>query len=1276
MRIFISILILTSFTFAIYSAEAAVITVCSSGCNSTTVQGGINVASNNDEVRIIDSREYNEAVDINKAIHLTSNVTPLPTIYRSSSVNPLIDITVNNVNISKLNIKLNISSCALSSSVIRISSVDNILIKNSKIEVGPCVWWGINIQSGASNNTIINNNITSDKVTGLRISGSTSSYNLISNNNFDVYQWGNSLILESSASNNTITNNSFIVNDYGTAIYTEGSSTSYNLIRNNDILINGGDGIDLRSSNNELDNNRITSYDTSGYGILLRDASNNILENSNITTFKDNGYGIYLWSSSSNNILLNNTIVTSGDTAHAIFIGANSNNNNITSHTIKTYNTSAYGVFFNSSTNNRVFDSIINATNASDIRLRGTDSLENYIINSSYNKSDISFYFLTDTIKLYHQYYLDVYVNDTSGNPINQTNVSAWDKYNTFAFSQLTNSSGYIPRQVLSEFIANATPYNATSGYYYFTNYTVNATKASYDPDEKQVNLTQSMSTFLTLSQDQTSPQYFDNSTNSTAAGEPVEFRLKWTDDVALDSYVFSLDNCTGSFSNITETNFTTGGTEDWSNETYVINSTIGCTIRWKVYANDTSNNWNVSDVSSFITLPSYCEIGIESVPYTINQDNTYYCLIKDVYSTSNVITFSSDIQNSTLDCLGHNIDGNDGSNYGVYLQSNDINNTVKNCNITDVDYGVYIFGGKNYTIINNTANSNDAGFYLRNTEYNSLINNTANDNSYGGIMYGFYLYDSDYNYITNNTANRNQYGIVFSNSENNIIENNVFNENTVGYYVGAIYVTANSHNNSFVNNIANYNDIGIILDDSNDNSFVNNTVSGNGDMGFWLSSGTAANNNMTGGSVWSNTYDYTLSKDGTTNYFRNTNFTESRTIRFFGTSYWFTYNNEPAEEVWLRTKIDDSVETITRNITNWNNTLMVWDDSASTALTATYNIAGLNANKYYNVYNNSVLAYSLQTNSSGDLPSFAIYLSSEHEIKVEEDQTSPKYYDNSTNNTVAGQPTLFSLNWTDNVGLDSYIFSFDNCTGSLVNDSAVAMTGTGNWSNVTKVVNSTIGGTIQWRVYANDTSNNWNASDTYSFVTIEYPTTTTTTTIPRRRGGRVFTTTSTTTVIVTTTIAFETTTTISLRCPTCLGCSDWSPCVNNQTSRTCHVCDESTGYVCQPYTETKSCEKPEIKSWIDTLRQHWYVLPISMTIPVIFIFSRYLMVFFSSTQIILKKRVSKYISEIDSPVTVMEVAVKMNLDKQTAEKILLKLVEKRKIKSEKTAEKIWLFSR
>ena len=58
--------------------------------------------------------------------------------------------------------------------------------------------------------------------------------------------------------------------------------------------------------------------------------------------------------------------------------------------------------------------------------------------------------------------------------------------------------------------------------------------------------------------------------------------------------------------------------------------------------------------------------------------------------------------------------------------------------------------------------------------------------------------------------------------------------------------------------------------------------------------------------------------------------------------------------------------------------------------------------------------------------------------ISYELDSGPPTYSLNSTNTTLAGNPTLFSLNWTDDTALDSYIFSFYNgnntstCTGTL----------------------------------------------------------------------------------------------------------------------------------------------------------------------------------------------------------------------------------------------------
>jgi hypothetical protein len=104
-------------------------------------------------------------------------------------------------------------------------------------------------------------------------------------------------------------------------------------------------------------------------------------------------------------------------------------------------------------------------------------------------------------------------------------------------------------------------------------------------------------------------------------------------------------------------------------------------------------------------------------------------------------------------------------------------------------------------------------------------------------------------------------------------------------------------------------------------------------------------------------------------------------------------------------------------------------------------------------------------------------------------DTSAPTYSSNSTNSTYAGTLIMHNLFWQD-TALAGYIFSFNNGTGVYANDSWVSMTGTTNWSNVTKVSNYTVGSTIKWKIYANDTANNLNVSSEYSYTTTNPDTT------------------------------------------------------------------------------------------------------------------------------------------------------------------------------------------
>jgi len=101
-------------------------------------------------------------------------------------------------------------------------------------------------------------------------------------------------------------------------------------------------------------------------------------------------------------------------------------------------------------------------------------------------------------------------------------------------------------------------------------------------------------------------------------------------------------------------------------------------------------------------------------------------------------------------------------------------------------------------------------------------------------------------------------------------------------------------------------------------------------------------------------------------------------------------------------------------------------------------------------------------------------------------DSEAPKYYDNSTNSTYAGQAIEFRLNWTDNVGLSKAITSIWNGSSWVNASTWCSLSGTTSWCNQTLVVNETAQ-QLWWKQYANDTNNNWNTSENFSLVTTTY---------------------------------------------------------------------------------------------------------------------------------------------------------------------------------------------
>ena len=618
----ITYLLMLTFSFLLFllieDANAAVVDVCSSGCNSTSVQTGINLASNGDEVRITDSREYNETVTANKSVLLTSNNTTWPTVFFDGSSNT-VTITANNTTISRLMLKYNGTSASMA--VISATSKSNITIANNIINntgsgnTGYGVLFDTTNSSNVINNTIYTNggNYNYGIYSNKNAQSNNFSNNVINTNgtdsNYGVYSNSGSGV--NNTLNFAITNN--VINADGSGCCNTGI---YNFAKNSTIVSNiittNGDGGYNYGINDGSRGDDIIAYNSistrgnnqNNYGILNEaESSINITGNIVSTNGTINSYGIYTAASYgafvTNNIvstngsgsdnygvyfttqhdtIINNTITTNGTSLNVgILIGGDSSaivNNtisargtgtgnsgiddrgyfsNISNNIISAYGTgnsygiyiggdyanyssnnittaggtTNYGIYFDYIKGSFINDTAINASGSPDIFAANSGG-DNYLVNSTFNESDINI--PTDsTGKIFVQHRIAIRVVDSNGNPVNNTTIvgndtsSVADSENPAgsSFSGTTNSSGYISQQLLTQFLGNRSK-NATSGYLYFTPYTITANKTGYDDYSTQFNFSSSQLLTITLTTSSSG-----GTSTSTGGGETTAKKAK-----------------------------------------------------------------------------------------------------------------------------------------------------------------------------------------------------------------------------------------------------------------------------------------------------------------------------------------------------------------------------------------------------------------------------------------------------------------------------------------------------------------------------------------------------------------------------------------------------------------------------------------------------------------------------------------------------------------------------------------------------------------------------
>lgn len=293
----------------------------------------------------------------------------------------------------------------------------------------------------------------------------------------------------------------------------------------------------------------------------------------------------------------------------------------------------------------------------------------------------------------------------TVNSPVNNTNYTISWIWGNVSLDEGGSWCGYSLNSTV-----NVTMSNDTTIHWYYnisglgdTNYNI-----TFFCNDTTSNMSSSNTIYFTVNaSDYYPPKYFNNSTNSTIAGTSILFSLRWTDNFELGGYIFSLDNATGNFVNYSWVAFSASVVEDWSNVTKTINTSVGKIIRWKVYANDTSNNWN------------------ESLEYSFNTTNEF-----------SVITISSPIINSyhKVNWIELNYTPTDDSDTSMecwyFLNSTETispnspitNNTKDSINITSLSEGLYLLNVKCQDEIPQNGTSSTINFTI--DTINPLVTN------------------------------------------------------------------------------------------------------------------------------------------------------------------------------------------------------------------------------------------------------------------------------------------------------------------------------------------------------------------------------------------------------------------------------------------------------------------------------------------------------------------------------------------------------------------------
>ncbi|MFH1376409.1 MAG: UbiA family prenyltransferase [Candidatus Woesearchaeota archaeon] len=233
-------------------------------------------------------------------------------------------------------------------------------------------------------------------------------------------------------------------------------------------------------------------------------------------------------------------------------------------------------------------------------------------------------------------------------------------------------------------------------------------------------------------------------------------------------------------------------------------------------------------------------------------------------YNSDCIIIDSDDVE---LDCGNYALDGTISGNaiYSARTSGNELTNiTIRNCHLSDFNYGVYWAYVDESFIYNTSGDDADVhGFLISNSDNNYFDNLTATANGFEGFSTNVITYNNFTN-LTLHTNSRD--GIVFSNADFNIVKDSRFYANVRnGLYLSGsdynafynltiedqdgtddrgIYSFSGNDYNNFSDSIIRDNYDGIVSNGSfNNNNFTRMNITNNSNYGIYFSVSTDDNN-------------------------------------------------------------------------------------------------------------------------------------------------------------------------------------------------------------------------------------------------------------------------------------------------------------------------------------------------------------------------------------------------------------------------------------------------